>query len=239
MIRPHGPYLLGGSCFGGVIAFEMAQQLRASGNEVGPLFLFDSFVLNNPHAQGTERFTPLSLSRRLSSRFESAYGMADMTRIAFRLWADRSRYLSRLFKALSRVMHSATKRLTGPLDTLLTGSEHARIPVNERERLLRDGWIKITEGLMRRYVPDVYDGSIVFFKATESDDPEPLWTGLATGGITIHKLPGRHLDMLKEPTVSKTASLVREHLEAFEITSTNSRTCTCGTARDRCEDGEA
>ena len=27
-IQPHGPYALGGLCFGGVIAFEMAQQLR-------------------------------------------------------------------------------------------------------------------------------------------------------------------------------------------------------------------
>ncbi|MHC4429507.1 MAG: non-ribosomal peptide synthetase, partial [Planctomycetota bacterium] len=36
-IQPHGPYLLAGYSFGGVIAFEMAQQLRAAGQEIALL----------------------------------------------------------------------------------------------------------------------------------------------------------------------------------------------------------
>jgi thioesterase domain-containing protein len=27
-VQPHGPYFLGGDCFGGLVAFEMAQQLQ-------------------------------------------------------------------------------------------------------------------------------------------------------------------------------------------------------------------
>ena len=41
-VQPEGPYLLGGMCFGGVVAFEMAQQLQAQGSEVGLLVLFDT-----------------------------------------------------------------------------------------------------------------------------------------------------------------------------------------------------
>src|SRR6202046_1048263 len=40
--RPAGPYLLGGYCLGGTIAYEVAQQLRAQGQEVTLLALFDT-----------------------------------------------------------------------------------------------------------------------------------------------------------------------------------------------------
>lgn len=41
-VQPNGPYLLGGNCFGGVIAFEMARQLRAAGERIGLLALIDT-----------------------------------------------------------------------------------------------------------------------------------------------------------------------------------------------------
>ena len=40
-ICPKGPYLLGGHSFGGLVAFEMAQQLRRAGEEIGLLALID------------------------------------------------------------------------------------------------------------------------------------------------------------------------------------------------------
>src|SRR5207249_8411 len=40
--QPHGPYLLGGYCGGGTIAFEAAQQLRAKGEQIALLALFDT-----------------------------------------------------------------------------------------------------------------------------------------------------------------------------------------------------
>ncbi len=39
-MQPQGPYLLGGFCVGGTIAFELAQQLTAQGHQVGLLALF-------------------------------------------------------------------------------------------------------------------------------------------------------------------------------------------------------
>lgn len=43
-IQPHGPYLLGGFCNGGVLAFEMAQQLHAQGESVDLLALIEPGV---------------------------------------------------------------------------------------------------------------------------------------------------------------------------------------------------
>jgi thioesterase domain-containing protein len=41
-IRPHGPYLLGGQCIGGLVAYEMARQLEARGEKVALVALLDS-----------------------------------------------------------------------------------------------------------------------------------------------------------------------------------------------------
>lgn len=41
-IQPAGPYHLGGHSLGGKVAYEMARQLHAAGNEIGLLALFDS-----------------------------------------------------------------------------------------------------------------------------------------------------------------------------------------------------
>ncbi|WP_075343710.1 non-ribosomal peptide synthetase [Tenacibaculum agarivorans] len=44
-VDPYGPYRLGGYSFGGIVAYEMALQLRAKGFEVEELFMFDSTLL--------------------------------------------------------------------------------------------------------------------------------------------------------------------------------------------------
>ena len=42
LIQPHGPYLIGGMCFGGLVAFEMARQLKAKGEETALLAILDT-----------------------------------------------------------------------------------------------------------------------------------------------------------------------------------------------------
>lgn len=43
-VRPHGPYLLGGYSFGGIVAYEMARQLRAEGEDIPLLAMFDTYA---------------------------------------------------------------------------------------------------------------------------------------------------------------------------------------------------
>ncbi|MCK4609111.1 MAG: hypothetical protein KAT71_06495, partial [Gammaproteobacteria bacterium] len=43
-IQPHGPYLLAGASFGGVVAIEIARQLRAKGEQIKFIGLFDSWA---------------------------------------------------------------------------------------------------------------------------------------------------------------------------------------------------
>src|SRR2546421_11370163 len=44
-VQPEGPYLLGGWCNGGLVAYEMARQLHAAGQAVDLLVLMDPFYL--------------------------------------------------------------------------------------------------------------------------------------------------------------------------------------------------
>jgi thioesterase domain-containing protein len=54
-VSPEGPYLLGGWSLGGVIAFEMAHQLRAQGHEIGLLMLIDPCSLESRPEQWEPR----------------------------------------------------------------------------------------------------------------------------------------------------------------------------------------
>ncbi|HZQ48954.1 MAG TPA: alpha/beta fold hydrolase [Candidatus Dormibacteraeota bacterium] len=47
-VAPHGPYILGGWCAGGLLAFEMARQMAAAGERVEHLFLLDPVYLRYP-----------------------------------------------------------------------------------------------------------------------------------------------------------------------------------------------
>ena len=52
-LQPEGPYFIGGHCIGGLIAFEMAQQLHRKGERVGLLALFDSYAPRRGRARSS------------------------------------------------------------------------------------------------------------------------------------------------------------------------------------------
>ena len=46
-VRPHGPYVIGGFCIGGIVAYELAQQIKAGGESVEMLLMIDSAFEDN------------------------------------------------------------------------------------------------------------------------------------------------------------------------------------------------
>jgi amino acid adenylation domain-containing protein len=63
--QPHGPYRLGGMSFGGIVAYEVAQQLRAEGEEVELLAMFDAVL---PSTRWQKLMRLASLPRRQRAR---------------------------------------------------------------------------------------------------------------------------------------------------------------------------
>lgn len=73
--QPEGPYILGGWCYGGVVAHEMACQLEQAGEDVRYLFMLDS------HALGNEKLREMSkgmLSEINAEYFETCPLFAEL-----------------------------------------------------------------------------------------------------------------------------------------------------------------
>lgn len=66
-VQPRGPYLLGGFCYGGVLAIEMAHQLQRAGEDVALVALFDATPFG--HGAGRRTETLAQKARRRSRQF--------------------------------------------------------------------------------------------------------------------------------------------------------------------------
>ena len=67
-----------------------------------------------------------------------------------------------------------------------------------------------------KYRPKVYDGRVTLFWASNDLNAKfdliEGWQTLARDGMELHKIPGTHLDMIKEPHVSELARVLNDCL---------------------------
>jgi thioesterase domain-containing protein len=180
-IQPEGPYYLGGHCFGGVVAFEMAQQLRARGEEVALLVLAESY----PAA---------SRGELIGSR-------------GWRLW-QRLRYQLRqarragLRQELGHVGRGLRRRLR---EWLWRTTETYQDPRAANYRA------------QRSYVARSYAGSAVLLQCEERTRwrrglPQNGWGELLEEGLEVHRVPGSHTGMYREPNVDVLCGILRARL---------------------------
>ncbi|HEX5656153.1 MAG TPA: thioesterase domain-containing protein, partial [Polyangiales bacterium] len=74
--QPQGPYRVGGMSFGGLVAYEVAQQLRAAGEEVELLAMFDA-VLPMTRWQKLMRLAGMSRRQRVAATMRRLQPYAD------------------------------------------------------------------------------------------------------------------------------------------------------------------
>ncbi len=228
-VQPNGPYRLGGACIGGVIAFEMARQLRAQGEGMaGPLILFDAFVMNNPHVRKEEALPilrqigilpPESHHEGLWRRIAKQMSRARQLGLLRAIWFISTKVVRNAYSEAGVVVRmvigqvrNIVSKLAGKIDATTNVSPTNNDSVEAIQRRFMADFLKTSARVQSSYVPGVYDGSVVLLKAAASPDPERLWVGLAKGGMVVHELPGAHLDMMEEPTVVTTAARVSEIL---------------------------
>jgi len=83
-LQPQGPYLLGGHCFGGMVAFEIARRLHERGERVQLLALFDTPVLNRRDPR--PRAAPNNWNGFLRQQFDRRLGwLSGRSRLAARI----------------------------------------------------------------------------------------------------------------------------------------------------------
>jgi thioesterase domain-containing protein len=181
--QPRGPYLLGGWSMGGVVAFEIAGQLRAQGEEIALLALLDAWT---PALAGL----PPDDNLALLAGFAQDLGLAP----------DR---------ALPALDHARQLEPDALLSILLEQARaaHAVPPDIELPQVRRLFHVfKTHTQALRRYVPQVYPGRLTLLRAAERFAADQLdldqgWGALAADGVAQYDIPGSHYTMMRFPHV--------------------------------------
>jgi thioesterase domain-containing protein/acyl carrier protein len=197
-----GPYFLGGRSLGGIIAYEMACQLRANGDEVAMLALLDSYPVGYERmaANRSNRKTRMErFAKRCGAHFENIRGLAGREKLLYIF--DKSKYGPvRVKSQLWRAIYRAYQNVGVDLPRALQNVEQFN-------------WLAA-----QKYCPQPFDGRVTLFWASTDlrakFDLVEGWRTLARGGVDIHEIPGTHLDMIKEPHVADLAKKLTACLAA-------------------------
>jgi amino acid adenylation domain-containing protein len=191
--QPEGPYYFGGFCFAGVVAYEVARQLRAQGQEVGMAALIDSYWARR---RGTRR----QIERAKWSSFRAADTLGKARWFGTRL----VRLLNRMRTEISFRYRVATVGLM-----TMTGRVHSP-----------KGWNPVTVAGRRaalRYTPVACDVQVEFFRAQVGPSEESTqWESLAQRGVNVRPVIGprmAHITVLKEPGVRTLAVEMKRALD--------------------------
>jgi amino acid adenylation domain-containing protein len=193
-MQPDGPYYLGGWSNGGILAYEVAQQMRRKGSEVALLVLFDAenpvwLQQANNHAAVEGRIRGLTRWGRLQVRNLAGRSAAD----ALRNIRDGLRYRAMSFRArFARRQHGIR---------------------------FNDDIYAIVQELIDNYKPAPFDGSVVLFQRGirlrgYPGDEQYGWSDLVPN-LEVHEMRGDHMDMFLEPVVQQLAKYLRGSLDQY------------------------
>jgi amino acid adenylation domain-containing protein len=189
---PRGPYFLSGASFGGKVAFEMAHRLRAQGEEVALLALFDTWGPSYPRLRpdvSPMRRRAYWLYQRLRHHLGSVWYLETPDRLPYvrdklrRAWQESKWALEDWQKERRRRAAEARNEDPGalaiPSSFIREASDH--------------------------YVARPYPGKVVLFRSRQQQldflpDDTLGWSAVVSD-LEVHEVPGIHAAMLAEPRV--------------------------------------
>ncbi len=186
-VQPKGPYSIAGYSFGGLVAFEMACRLRASGEPVSLMALLE---------------TDLHYSL-LPPLHKLIHGGALATRVIRKLFtippASWGEYLQQKTIQLRRALSPA------PLEGFDWPLEE--IPEDLRQRYRQMYAIGLRA--FRAFAPSRFDGHLHLFMTTgpryDTCDPRPIWRRAARS-LEVIEIPGEHTTIMDEANVPMLAA---------------------------------
>jgi amino acid adenylation domain-containing protein len=195
-VQPVGPYLLSGWSMGGLVAWEMAQQLIKEGEAIGLLALIDT--------------KPPSKYREADDRSDEMSMLAGFASDMSRLVGKDPRPLAEQFsQAAPQDQWNMVQETLTSYGVLAPKTAHAEMTallnVFTRNALA-----------MNNYFLHPTDQSVVFFRASETSERlSKSWTTWAGGGIQFHSVPGDHFTMLRRPNVHIIAEVLQRQMSAL------------------------
>src|SRR5581483_11033592 len=187
-VQPSGPYLLGGWSLGGVIAFEMAQQLVQQGNPVALLALFESSPPTVPQRERT-------LIELFCEDLEGVFSK--------RLYIDPARLHNlSLDEQLAHVYIQARQEDIIPPDLELV---HLQRMLSIYESNIE---------AFRRYRPGLYPGQLTLFTTRSPNGNMHVncshgWQAHTSQEPDVHTIPGNHYSILKTPDLYHLVELLQ------------------------------
>ncbi|HXC25701.1 MAG TPA: amino acid adenylation domain-containing protein [Gemmatimonadaceae bacterium] len=178
-IQPHGPYYLSGLCIGGIVAYEIAQQLMAQGESVDLLILIGTWPpYSIPSTVSTSRFAQ-----------EVVFFCKGVARHARTMWqrppGQRLSYL---------------KEKAGILSEIVAQRDVYR---GDSQSLYRDIVVKANQRAASRYVPGPYRSPLVSILTDgiplSDRDPRLIWRKFAESEFTAVLVPGQDSGVLLKP----------------------------------------
>jgi amino acid adenylation domain-containing protein len=205
-LQPTGPYYIAGFCSGVLVAYEMAQQLSAQGQQVAFLAL----------VEGTPAKIPGALWNGI---------VYHAQHLAWRVRKVTKGGPTGLFRWLAERARSGVKLLGNR-----SGASPAPAPVLDSDKVMANLHRLETalNHVETRYNPQPYSGDAVlmvgcdnysFYGVSESADPRLTWRRLIRGKAQVDILPGDHLYMLLHPHVQPFAARLRQRMDEAWVAS--------------------
>ncbi len=192
-VQPAGPYYIGGFSAGGVVAFEMARQLQAAGQEVGVLALLDSKMeggTDNAADAFAARGSRWMRTMRFNIHYAWQIGMGAFLRRKLQNWGMR----------WSIFAWQLRQRC---------GLEAATLDAEEAFLYA-----------LRRFHVQPYQGGAILFRAKDElvryPDPNLGWGEWVRGGVAIREISGDHDALLTEPHIGMLARVLNECLQSAQ-----------------------
>ena len=209
-LQPQGPYLLGGYCHGGLIAYEMARQMKQQGIEVGIVILLDAWV--------PRYFGWLNALIRLGGRLARIDVDAQT-----RLYARLRRFLVRASNVhrggLRTFLSLCWGTVRAELQRLSGATPEARgVPAQVFDNPVAPLADLRYRRILMNYRPKPYSGRVILLRtrAAQVSYPTDLtagWGKLAAK-VDVHHLPGDHITCQTEH-VGDVAECIAKYLRAY------------------------
>ncbi len=197
-VQPQGPYHIGGFCYGGVVALEIALQLNAMGEKTPLVMLIHNTPADFPGLvprDALRRFWRRSIRERVEQHSKEV-----LKRGVFQGGAYLAQGIGRqATNVMWRIVLSAYHMLGLSLPRALRKVDRTNTQA------------------IATYTPGRYPGRITLILAEESKgwysaDPRVDWGGLAAGGYSVFYVPGAGGALFREPHVKTLAATFREAL---------------------------
>jgi phthiocerol/phenolphthiocerol synthesis type-I polyketide synthase E len=202
--QPRGPYFIGGYCMGGAVAYEIARQLHAQGEQVALVALFDAMEFSQFHDPSFLQMSYYNCQRIF-------FHLANIMRLNS---DNRSRFVSEKLRGLRVRLPVWLARVLG---------NTAQVGTASQATVLGRIWKANFEAYLN-YVAKPYAGTVVDIRPCRQyrmfDHEQFKWGRLARGGQKTVVLPVNPPAMLSDAFVAHLAQALRQCLdEAMDVSS--------------------